>query len=162
MASTTTSAVDFARYATDAVWLVPHFEKMLYDNAQLARVYVHAWQLTGEPRYRRGAEETLDFVLRELRTADGGFAASLDADTDGEEGATYVWRQGGGRLAPGRPMRPISSRVRRDGKRQLGGPHDPSPASRQCRMRPSCARARRERCSRRDNGGRTRRATTRS
>src|SRR3954469_20992423 len=81
----------FARYATDAVWLVPHFEKMLYDNAQLARVYVHAWQLTHEPRYRQVAEETLDFVARELRTADGGFAASLDADTDGEEGATYVW-----------------------------------------------------------------------
>jgi uncharacterized protein YyaL (SSP411 family) len=81
----------FARYATDAVWLVPHFEKMLYDNAQLARVYVHAWQLTHEPRYRQVAEETLEFVARELRTADGGFAASLDADTDGEEGATYVW-----------------------------------------------------------------------
>jgi uncharacterized protein len=81
----------FARYATDAVWLVPHFEKMLYDNAQLARVYVHAWQLTTESRYRQVAEETLEFVARELRTADGGFAASLDADTDGEEGATYVW-----------------------------------------------------------------------
>jgi uncharacterized protein YyaL (SSP411 family) len=81
----------FARYATDAVWLVPHFEKMLYDNAQLARVYIHAWQLTHEPRYRQVAEETLEFVARELRTADGGFAASLDADTDGDEGATYVW-----------------------------------------------------------------------
>src|SRR3954466_3645705 len=64
---------------------------MLYDNAQLARVYVHAWQLTKEPRYREVAEQTLEFVARELRTADGGFAASLDADTDGEEGATYVW-----------------------------------------------------------------------
>ena len=81
----------FARYATDAVWLVPHFEKMLYDNAQLARVYVHAWQLTNERRYRQVAEDTLEFVARELRTADGGFAASLDADTDGDEGATYVW-----------------------------------------------------------------------
>ena len=81
----------FARYATDAVWLVPHFEKMLYDNAQLTRVYTHAWQLTGEPRYRTVGEETIGFVLRELRTNDGGFAASLDADTDGEEGATYVW-----------------------------------------------------------------------
>ena len=81
----------FARYATDAVWLVPHFEKMLYDNAQLTRVYTHAWQLTTEPRYRAVVEETIDFVLRELRTDDGGFAASLDADTDGEEGATYVW-----------------------------------------------------------------------
>ena len=83
----------FARYATDSIWLVPHFEKMLYDNAQLARVYVHAWQVTGEAAYRRVAEQTLAFVERELLTQDGGFAASLDADTDGEEGQTYVWSE---------------------------------------------------------------------
>ncbi|HSW41077.1 MAG TPA: thioredoxin domain-containing protein [Patescibacteria group bacterium] len=81
----------FARYATDAAWLVPHFEKMLYDNAQLARVYVHAWALTGEAAYLRTATATLDFVAREMTLPDGVFAASLDADTGGEEGATYTW-----------------------------------------------------------------------
>ena len=81
----------FHRYSTDAVWLVPHFEQMLYDNAQLARVYVHAWQLTGDPRYRDVAVGTLDYLARELLTADSAFAASQDADTEGEEGATFVW-----------------------------------------------------------------------
>ena len=61
----------FHRYATDAIWLVPHFEKMLYDNALLARVYLHAWQLTGEASYRRICEETLDYVLREMTDASG-------------------------------------------------------------------------------------------
>ena len=81
----------FHRYATDTNWLVPHFEKMLYDNAQLARVYLHAYQLTGERRYRDVVETTLDFMVREMRTRDGLFAASQDADTDGVEGGTYVW-----------------------------------------------------------------------
>ncbi|MDQ3938042.1 MAG: thioredoxin domain-containing protein, partial [Chloroflexota bacterium] len=81
----------FARYATDAAWLVPHFEKMLYDNAQLARAYLHAWQLTADERYRAIVEQTLDFVVRDMTTPDGGFISSLDADTAGEEGATYVW-----------------------------------------------------------------------
>ena len=81
----------FHRYATDAAWLVPHFEQMLYDNAQLARVYVHAWQLTGDARYRDVAEGVLDFMADRLRTEDGAFAASLDADTDGVEGATFTW-----------------------------------------------------------------------
>jgi uncharacterized protein YyaL (SSP411 family) len=81
----------FHRYATDTNWLVPHFEKMLYDNAQLARVYLHAYQLTGERRFRDVVEATLDFMVREMRTRDGLFASSQDADTDGVEGGTYVW-----------------------------------------------------------------------
>ncbi|WP_300610024.1 thioredoxin domain-containing protein, partial [Trebonia sp.] len=81
----------FARYSVDAAWVVPHFEKMLYDNALLARGYAHLWRLTGSPLARRVAEETCDFLVRELCTPEGGFAASLDADSDGAEGAFYVW-----------------------------------------------------------------------
>ena len=81
----------FARYSVDATWTVPHFEKMLYDNALLIGVYTHLWRLTGSPLARRVAEETCDFVVRELRTAQGGLSASLDADSDGAEGVYYVW-----------------------------------------------------------------------
>jgi uncharacterized protein len=81
----------FARYSVDATWTVPHFEKMLYDNALLARVYTHLWRRTGSSLARRVAEETCDFLVRDLRTPEGGFAASLDADSDGAEGAYYVW-----------------------------------------------------------------------
>ncbi|HEU0102841.1 MAG TPA: thioredoxin domain-containing protein [Mycobacteriales bacterium] len=84
----------FARYSVDAAWTVPHFEKMLYDNALLLRVYLHWWRASGSETARRVALETGEFLLRDLRTPQGGFASALDADTDGEEGLTYVWTPG--------------------------------------------------------------------
>ena len=82
----------FHRYSTDAFWLVPHFEKMLYDNALLARLYTHAYQVTGNGLYRRTSERIIDYVVREMTSIDGGFYSAQDADSEGVEGKFFVWR----------------------------------------------------------------------
>ena len=81
----------FHRYSVDREWLIPHFEKMLYDNALLIPAYLHAWVVTGNERYREVVQQTADYMLRDLRLPDGGFASAQDADTDGVEGMTYTW-----------------------------------------------------------------------
>ncbi len=95
----------FHRYSVDADWLVPHFEKMLYDNALLVSAYLHGWVMTGEERYRRVVEETCDYLLRELALPEGGFASSQDADTDAVEGLTYTWTEEEG--VPAELLRPF-------------------------------------------------------
>ena len=95
----------FHRYSVDADWLVPHFEKMLYDNALLVPAYLHAWVVTGEERYRAVVEETCEYLLRDLRLPEGGFASSQDADTEGVEGLTYTWTEDEG--VPAELLRPF-------------------------------------------------------
>ena len=129
----------FHRYSVDERWLVPHFEKMLYDNALLVPAYLHAWVVTGEERYRRVVEETCEYLLRDLALPGGGFASSQDADTDGVEGLTYTW------TAAKASPRSCSSRS------STGARSSAASSTRRC------ARG----CSRSAGSARSRRATTR-
>ena len=159
----------FHRYATDAIWLVPHFEQMLYDNAQLARAYLHAWAATGDERFRAVALEVLEYMLRELVLPDGAFAASQDADTDGVEGLTFIWTAAEIRDVLGADADPflaaygVTDEGNWEGRAILC---ESGPISRRrptARIRPSrrCSRAAGRRCSSGARRGRSRSATTR-
>jgi uncharacterized protein len=118
----------FHRYSVDERWLVPHFEKMLYDNALLASAYLHGWLVLGKPRYREIVEETLDYLLRDLAVEGGGFASSQDADTDGVEGLTYTWTEDEG--APAELLEPFE-----DGRSIIRGDVDPDTRARLFELR---------------------------
>ena len=118
----------FHRYSVDERWLVPHFEKMLYDNALLVPAYLHGWLVTGLERYREVVEESVEYLLRDLRLPGGGFASSQDADTEGVEGLTYTWAPGEG--APEELLEPFE-----DGRFILRGSLDPATRARLLEIR---------------------------
>ena len=152
----------FARYSVDARWDVPHFEKMLYDNALLLRVYLHWWRQTGSALGERVARDTAEFVLRELATEEGGFASALDADSDGEEGIFYVWTPAQLVEALGERRRTVRGRRLRRDRRQAtsSGARRPCASTRTRPTKsgtpPSCRG-----CSPLASNGPDRRATTR-
>ena len=113
----------FHRYSTDERWLVPHFEKMLYDQAQLALAYTDAWLATGKAEYARTARETLDYVLRDLLLPEGGFASAEDADSEGEEGKFYLWSAGEIRDALGPAADEFAARYRVLARGNFVDPH---------------------------------------
>jgi uncharacterized protein YyaL (SSP411 family) len=138
----------FARYAVDASWRVPHFEKMLYDNALLARLGIHLWQATKDAEVRRVVEETLDWALREMVGSDGGFYSSLDADSEGHEGKFYVWTRAeldavlGGEASLAAEYWDVASEGRFEGKNILHVPNDAATVAARHGIAPGELRAR--------------------
>ena len=136
----------FARYSVDAHWMVPHFEKMLYDNAQLASLYLHAWLAFGDPECRRVCEETLDYLLRDMADPAGGFHSAEDADSEGHEGKFYVWTPDEIRAVLGADADRAHGLLGRRSRAELRGPQHPVSRRR--------ARSRRDRAARAGGCGR--------